>query len=501
MRWYRAVAVDLDGTLTTGGWPVASVFEAIRATRAHGVRLLLVTGRILSELDVEFPGLAAHFDVVVAENGCVLRQNGLARPLADPLAPQLLDRLHAAGVAARRGLVLLATDASADHLALDAIESLGLDVHLVRNRGALMLMPPGVTKGTGLREALAELGISPHNTLAVGDAENDQALLGAAELGVAVHNAVPSLRDFADLVLTGSDGAGVAALLSGPVLDGRQRVHSRRWQILLGRDAGDRAATVPASQTNLLITGESESGKSYLAGLVIEQLHALGYGVLVVDPEGDHVALAALRGVTVLSGGLPFDPAQLPALLSHPGDCVVIDLSHQDSEARDAYLDRLWPALAAFQSETGLPHWVVVEEAQNLTCCRSGTRGLSAISPWNLCLVSYLPEQLAAELVDRNEWQVGLAGGGRTAILTPPEGEPFAFKVGARALRHVRHWHKYVDSELPEHLRFVFRAEDPDECVVASNMRELMAALHLVPASTISFHAHRGDFSRWIADA
>jgi len=164
LRWYRAVALDLDGTLTTGGWPVTAVLDGIAALRADGVRVLLVTGRILADLDVEFPNLADRFDVVVAENGCVLRTADWTRPLADPLEPTLLDRLHDSGIGVRRGQVLLATHASADHVALDAIESLGLDVHLVRNRAALMLMPAGITKGTGLREGLAELDISPHNT-------------------------------------------------------------------------------------------------------------------------------------------------------------------------------------------------------------------------------------------------------------------------------------------------------------------------------------------------
>ncbi len=198
--------------------------------------------------------------------------------------------------------MLLACDATADHIALDAVQSLGLDVALVRNRAALMLIPAGITKGTGLREALAELGISPHNTIAVGDAENDHAMLAAAGLGVAVANAVDALRGVADLVLTLPDGTGVADLLGGPVLSGEQRIHAAHRRIVLGTTMAGEPVVVPSAQTNLLITGDSESGKSYLAGLVVEQLAAQGYTVLVVDPEGDHVPLGVLRAVTVISG-------------------------------------------------------------------------------------------------------------------------------------------------------------------------------------------------------
>lgn len=121
MHWYRAVALDLDGTLTTGGWPAPAVLDAIATVRDQGVRVLLVTGRILSELDVEFPGHVDPFDLVVAENGCVQRTADGTRLLADPVEPALLDRLHAVGIGVSRGQVLLATAADADHIALDAI--------------------------------------------------------------------------------------------------------------------------------------------------------------------------------------------------------------------------------------------------------------------------------------------------------------------------------------------------------------------------------------------
>ncbi len=103
------------------------------------------------------------------------------------------------------------------------------------NRGELMILPAGISKGTGLLAALSELGVSPHNVLAVGDAENDLALLQVAEIGVAVANAVPSLVEHADLVLEERNGAGVAALLAGPVLTGEQMIRPARPRIAIGR--------------------------------------------------------------------------------------------------------------------------------------------------------------------------------------------------------------------------------------------------------------------------
>ena len=125
----------------------------------------------------------------------------------------------------------------------------------MRNRGELMIVPAGVTKGTGLIEALDDLGLSRHNAIGVGDAENDHSLLDACEVGVAVANAVDAIRARADVVLSLPDGQGVAELLRGPLLAGRGYVHPRRWQIILGTDDGGQPVTLPASQLNIAICG------------------------------------------------------------------------------------------------------------------------------------------------------------------------------------------------------------------------------------------------------
>jgi len=52
---------------------------------------------------------------------------------------------------------------------------------------------------------------------------------------------------------------------------------------------------VPGSPANILICGETGAGKSYVAGLMIEQWITVGYTVLVIDMEGDHAALGRLH--------------------------------------------------------------------------------------------------------------------------------------------------------------------------------------------------------------
>jgi DNA helicase HerA-like ATPase len=170
--------------------------------------------------------------------------------------------------------------------------------------------------------------LSPHNTIAAGDAENDLALLHAAEVGAAVANAVPSLAAHADLRLGSRDGAGVAELLAGPLLAGRQRLCPRRRWLPIGTYDDDGPVLVPGSQGSVLIAGDTGGGKSYLAGLLAERWIDAGYAVLVIDPEGDHVGLAQRPGVHLVDAAahLP-SPADLLAA-ARPGQVIIGDKNY-----------------------------------------------------------------------------------------------------------------------------------------------------------------------------
>jgi DNA helicase HerA-like ATPase len=115
-----------------------------------------------------------------------------------------------------------------------------------------------------------------------------------------VANAVPSLRRHADIVLDQANGAGVAALLSGPIRTGEQTLRPARRRVAVGRFADGTGATVPGAQANVLVCGETGAGKSYCARLLIEGWVAAGYAVLVIDMEGDHVALDRLHSAIVV---------------------------------------------------------------------------------------------------------------------------------------------------------------------------------------------------------
>ena len=211
---YTALATDYDGTIAHDGVVDAATLAALRRAVAGGIRLLLVTGRDLPALHETFTHLAL-FERVVAENGAVLYTPATAatRSLAPPPPAALLDELARLGVPVVVGHSVVATFDPHGPPVVDAIRRLGLDWHLILNKGAVMALPAGVDKATGMAVALVELGVPAERVVGVGDAENDRAMLRACGLGVAVANALPSVRAVADWVTAGERGTGVAELI------------------------------------------------------------------------------------------------------------------------------------------------------------------------------------------------------------------------------------------------------------------------------------------------
>jgi hydroxymethylpyrimidine pyrophosphatase-like HAD family hydrolase len=504
MWFFQAVALDLDGTLAENDQLSESGMAAVKACRAER-RVILVTGRVFDDLGAAFPGLWREFDAVVTENGAVLHTAAGARPLASPVDPAIQDALAGRGVPARAGQVLLALAAADATTAAEVIADLGLDCQVVRNRGAAMILPAGVTKGTGLLVALDELGLSPHNAIAVGDAENDLALLQAAEVGAAVASAVPSLAAHADLRLSSPDGAAVTELLAGPLLTGQQRLCPvRRW-VPIGNFDDGRPVLVPGSQASVLIAGDSGAGKSYLAGLLAERWIDAGYAVLVLDPEGDHVGLTQRPGVHLVDAA-----AHLPAptdllAIARPGRAsLVLDLSGLPDDSKSAYLNRLPDAIAAERARHGIPHWVITDEA-HLTQHASADqpRGPGLAEP-GTCIATWRPDTLPAI---RDTVDIILAASGTPPAANAPmaahraaisvNGQPpRPFSAATRISPHVRHQHKYTAVPLPPHRRFYFHTIG--EPATAATLAEFSRHIRHCDPAVLAYHLARGDFSRWI---
>lgn len=231
---YLALACDFDGTLAHEGSVSSVTVEALKRLKKSGRRLILVTGRQLDELLRIFAEVAI-FDRVVADNGAMLYEPASreCRALANPPPAAFLEALRLRGVPFSVGQVIIGTVEPYDATALAIIKEQGLELQVIYNKGSVMILPSGVNKSTGLATALAELGISEHNAIGIGDAENDHALLNLCELGVAVANAIPTLKERADLVTSLPNGRGVQELIGRILRDDLAGVQPlRRGQIV-----------------------------------------------------------------------------------------------------------------------------------------------------------------------------------------------------------------------------------------------------------------------------
>lgn len=212
---YLALATDFDGTIAHDSVVDDGTIAALRRLRESGRRVLLVTGRDLDELLGVFPHIDL-FDRVVAENGALLYNPGAAsrRYLSEPPPPQLVEDLHRRGVPLQVGGTILATVQPYEHAMLAAIRDLGLEWHVIFNKGSVMALPSGMNKAAGLTPALEELGLAAHQVVGVGDAENDHAFLRLCGVSVAVANALPAVKEASDLVTAGARGFGVTELIN-----------------------------------------------------------------------------------------------------------------------------------------------------------------------------------------------------------------------------------------------------------------------------------------------
>lgn len=212
---YRALATDYDGTIASQGFVDDGTMECLRALRRTGRKLILVTGREMNDLGKVFNGMR-DFDLIVAENGALLFWPETHREvlLTEPPKAELVKLLVAHGVQPLSvGRAIIATREPHEVTVLEAIKSLGLELQVIFNKGAVMILPSGVNKATGLKKALEHLGMDARVVVGVGDAENDHAFLDLCGFSAAVANALPAVKEHARMVTKETHGAGVAELI------------------------------------------------------------------------------------------------------------------------------------------------------------------------------------------------------------------------------------------------------------------------------------------------
>jgi hydroxymethylpyrimidine pyrophosphatase-like HAD family hydrolase len=529
------LALDYDGTIARNDILDPSARAAIASARTNGILTLLVTGRSLSELE-RAAGQLHFVDAVVAENGAVLHfpDSGHTSVLAPTVPPPFVTELLRRGIPHTAGECLVDASAGEAPRLLQVIQELELPLVLAFNAGRVMTLPQGISKATGLHTALDTLRLSARNMLAIGDRENDHELLRLAEVGVAVEWGSAALRRAADVTLPGAGPPAVAAYVAKVVASGRLPTPPRaRRRLRLGYTEDGREFSLAVRGRNVLIAGDAKSGKSWVAGLLCEQLILHGYCVCVIDPEGDYKSLEALPGVTVLGGEDPLPtPRELLRALRYPDRSVVIDLSHQPHDEKIQYIRSVLPALNVMRRRTGLPHRILVDEAHYflhdaeahhlldlelngytvVTYCASRLpKELLAASEVVIVTCESNPAE-AEELrrccakcgaIDASRWAVigHLTVGQAVALPITEEagGDLRMFTIGPRLTPHVRHREKYVDVPVTESKAFVFGANGMSPRR-ARTLREFVTAMADGPQPALEGYLRRSDFSRWIRD-
>jgi HAD superfamily hydrolase (TIGR01484 family) len=209
------LACDYDGTLAHDGVVDEGAPASLDRFLTSGRRLLMVTGRELPDLQSVCKVLD-RFEWIVAENGALLYRpsDNFSRLLCAPASAQLAQKLgEERAQPLSVGRAIIATREPHETLVIKLIKELGLELQVIFNKGAVMVLPAGVNKATGLGAALKEMHVDPENVVAIGDAENDHAFLSTCGVGVAVANALPMLKEHADFVTQGARGAGVIELI------------------------------------------------------------------------------------------------------------------------------------------------------------------------------------------------------------------------------------------------------------------------------------------------
>jgi HAD superfamily hydrolase (TIGR01484 family) len=526
---HLALCCDFDGTIAHDGVVPDEMVRALERVAASGRYVLLVTGRELDDLRRVFPQLHV-FHRVVAENGALLfsPENSEEQVLCQPPPPALVEELkrrHVEPLSVGRAIV--ATWEPHDVTVLHALRELGLELNVVFNKGAVMVLPSGVNKASGLDAALKSLGLSHHNAIGVGDAENDHAMLARCQVAVAVANALPALKEAADIVTQGSRDAGVRELIDELLADdlASRKGLSVRHEITVGHADGDAAVTFNPHETSLLVTGRSGSGKSTAAKAVLEQLAEKDYSFCVIDPEGDY--LDAPHAVVVGTQKNPLSLDEVAQALA-TGSNIVFNLLGVALDERPRFFAAMVPLIEQRRLRTGQPHALVIDEAHHML-------GTDLPAPLDtvgarldrMIAVTVHPELLCRPVLERINGLLVIGGEPEAAIEQfagatgrrlelPPDcrldtGQALVWlEAAASAVRrvtlqrtrsdHRRHSRKYAEGELAGDRSFYFVGPEGKLRLRAQNLVVFLQMGDGVDDPTWLHHLRRHDFSAWIKD-
>jgi len=528
---YLVLACDFDETLARGGRVAPETVAALERLIASGRKMMLVSGRELDDLLRIFPEakLCAR---IVAENGALIYNPATRekKPHGDPPPDQFIRALQQKKIEPLAvGHVIVATMQPHESAVLSTIRDLGLELQVIFNKGAVMILPAGVNKASGLARALQDVCISPHNVVAVGDAENDHALLKLAECAVAVANALPTLKERADFVTESENGRGVIELIDELVNEDLKSRSDRlrRHEILLGhRESGDEVRICPYG-VNLLITGPSGAGKSTVTTAFLERLKDQGYQFCVIDPEGDYESFEG--AVAVGTEKQPPNIEEVMRLLRNSQENAVVNLTGVRLKDRPRFFLALLPRLQDLRAQLGHPHWIIVDETHHVLPASWEAAPQALPKEFDrFAFITIHPHSVAPQAIASvntviavgDKADEALAQVGKLVDQTPPAMSPFKLDQGEIAIwmremkeppfkvrilpgqtERRRHFRKYAEGDLGPDRSFYFHGPQRKLKLKAPNLITFMQLGEGVDDETWEYHLKKGDYSRWFRNA
>lgn len=414
-----------------------------------------------------------------------------------------------------RGIV--ATWEPNETAALEVIRELGLEWQIIFNKGAVMILPPGINKASGLAAGLAELKLSPLNVVAIGDAENDHAFLTASGCSIAVANALDAVKATAGLVTKADHGAGVAEAIDALVAENSNLVASAgvRRQIHVGEK--DPKAVLRVDQGGVLIAGSSGLGKSTLATALIEKLAGQGFQLCVIDPEADYDELQP----AIVLGDAKHEPvadAVMSVLEQPDSPPLVINLLGLKVEERPAFFRQLMTRISDLSARTARPHWLIVDEAHHLlpAAAQSMAEDVSLGGTVPI-FVTVHPDQMAPAALATVNTLLAVDSFCAAVGAKPPKvprarskkavlywnrlgGAPRWVEADRPQQDLKRHVRKYAEGELGEDKSFYFRGPKKTLNLRAQNLQVFLQLAEGVDDDTWLHHLHRGDYTRWFRE-
>ena len=473
-----------------------------------------------------FPEISL-FDRVVAENGALLYdpKADVERALS-PRPPEIfIERLRERNVSPLSvGQSIVATWHPNETKVLEVIQELGLELQIIFNKGAVMVLPTGMNKAAGLAAALRELELSPHNVIGVGDAENDHAFLRACGGSAAVANALPMVKETADICLGNDHGAGVIELVDRICKQDALILPPGRFGIRIGEDRGESEVYIEPHGGNVLIAGTSGIGKSTLATALTEQMTAKKFEFCVFDPEGDYDQLE--HAISVGDAKTPPRNEEALKLLRELGANVVINTQHLGVSERPEFFGNLYTQIASMRATTGRPHWLLIDEAHHLLpATREDVAKLLPDEIPAAIFITVHPEAILPAVLETVAVVIALGDGAPDVIaayceavgLEAPVAEdsvpsdddevlvwvrdsglaPRWIKPVRSRQKHKRHTRKYAEGDLGPERSFFFRGPDNALNLRAQNLMLFLQIAEGLDDRTWEHHLRAGDYSTW----